>query len=110
MKNILRFNNCKTEPYLKDAIKNPKKSDAWKIQLTLVINVMSSKDTHEERLMHLKNENIENMINDKADEVIGEIFQSLISRYKIGLETAMKGSSFIFYHVHLLYYKYHKKN
>ena len=34
------------------------------------------------------------MTNDKADEVIEELFQSLLSRYQIGLETTMKGSSF----------------
>ena len=32
---------------------------------------------------------------DKAEKVI-ELFQSLISRYQIGLETSMKGSEFVF--------------
>ena len=36
------------------------------------------------------------MINGKADEVTEEIFQSLLSRYQIGLETSIKGSEFIF--------------
>ena len=36
------------------------------------------------------------MINDQADEVIEELFESLISRYQIGLETSMKDSNFIF--------------
>ena len=49
------------------------------------------------------------MINDKEDEVIEEIFQSILSRYQIGLERSMKGSHFILDCVHQLYYKWHKK-
>ena len=40
------------------------------------------------------------MINDKEDEVIEEIFQSILSRYQIGLERSIKGSHFIFDCVH----------
>ena len=40
---------------------------------------MSSKDNDEERVMHLKSDNIEIIINDKADEVLEELFQSLLS-------------------------------
>ena len=43
------------------------------------------------------------MINEKADEIIEELFESLHSRYQIGLETSMKGINFIFDYVHLLY-------
>ena len=43
------------------------------------------------------------MINDKADKVIEEHFQSLLSRYQIDLETSMSGSHFIFDCVHLLH-------
>ena len=48
---------------------------------------MSSKDISEERAMHSKSANIEIMVNDKPDEVIEELFQSLLSRYQIGLGT-----------------------
>ena len=47
--------------------------------------------------MHLKSDNIENMINDKADKLREEIFQSLFSLYQIGLETSKRSSDFIFY-------------
>ena len=66
---------------------------------------MSSKNTDGDHLMYSKNENIEIAINDKADEVTEELFQSLLFTYKIGFETSIKGSSFIFDHVQLLYYK-----
>ena len=51
---------------------------------------MSFKDTNEKRLMHLKNsksDNIEIMINNNMNEVIGELFQLLFSGYQISLET-----------------------
>ena len=64
---------------------------------------MSSKDNDNERKMHSKSDNIEIMINYKADEVIEELFQSLLSRYQIGLETSMKGSDLVFDCVHFLY-------
>ena len=69
-----------------------KKIDTWKIQLTMAMNVMSSKDNDEERVMHSKSINVEMMINYKGDEVIAQPFQTLLSRYQIGLETSMKGS------------------
>ena len=44
------------------------------------------------------------MINDKADEVLEELFQSILSRNQFGLETSKKVSDFIFD------YKCHKIN
>ena len=53
----------------------------------------------EERVRHSKGDNIEIMVNDKADEVIKEIFDSLQNRYQNNLES-MKGSGFVFDYVH----------
>ena len=58
------------KPYLEDIKNNIKKYDTWKTQLTLSIKFMSSKDTDEELLIHSRNDNIEIMINNKADEDI----------------------------------------
>ena len=80
---------------LKDIINDLKRSDTWKIQLTIPINFMSSKDNDEEHVMHSKSDNIKIMSNDKADEVIEELFQSLLSRYQVGLEASMKVSDFV---------------
>ena len=60
--------------------------------------------------MHSKIDNIEIMINGKADEVIEELFDSLIKEYQNGLQKPMRLSDFIFDCVHLLYYKCHKIN
>ena len=56
--------------------------------MTIAVNFMSSKDNDEERVMHSNSDNIETMINDQADEVIEELFQSLLFSYQIGLETS----------------------
>ena len=47
------------------------------------------------------------MIYHKADEVIGEFFETPFHRYQFGLETPMKDNDFIFDYVNLLYYKCH---
>ena len=58
-----------------------RKSDTWKIQLTTAINLISSKDNDEEHKMPSKSNDINIIINDKADEVIEELFESFPSRY-----------------------------
>ena len=86
----------KIKPYLGDIIISLKKSDTWKIQLTIAVNFISSKDVDEERVMHSKSDNIEFMSYDNANEVVDELFEPLFSRYQICLETSMKGNDFIF--------------
>ena len=53
---------------------------------------MLSKSNDKNRVIHSKRKNIEIMVNEKADEVIEELFQSLLSRYQIGSEISMKSS------------------
>ena len=60
--------------------------------------------------MHSKSDNIEIMMNDKAGEIIEELFESLKKRYENKLEESMKVSDFVFNIVHLLYYKCHEIN
>ena len=71
---------------MKDIINNLKKSGTRKIQLKIANNVISSIDNDEEHLMHSKSDNIEIMINDEADEVKKELFDSLKKRYQNNLE------------------------
>ena len=70
-------------PYLKDIINNLKKPDTWKIQLIKAINFISSKGNNEKCVRYSKGDNKEVMINDKADEVIEELFESLLNRYQL---------------------------
>ena len=60
----------KIRPYLKDIINNLKKSDTWKIKLSISINFISSIDNEQECVMHSKNDNIKIMINNETDEVL----------------------------------------
>ena len=64
----------------------------WKVQLTIAINFIFSKDNDEESVMHSKSDNIKIMINDRTDEVIEELLKSLRNRYQNNLEESMKGS------------------
>ena len=96
--------------YLGDIINDLKQSDTWKIQLTIRINFISSKDPKdEERIMHLKSDNLEIMISDETDEIIEKLFNSLKNRYQNDLQS-MRGSEFVFDYVKLLHYKCHKIN
>ena len=76
----------------------------------MAINFFSSKDTVEGRTRHSKSYNIKVMTYDSANEVIEELFESLLSRYQIGLEKQMRGSDFIFDCVNLMYCVCHKIN
>ena len=81
----------KISSYLKDII----------IQLTIANNFISSLGNVEECIIHSKSDNMKIMINDEADEVIGELFDSLKNRYRNNLES-MKGSELVFDYVQLL--------
>ena len=59
-------------------------SSEWKIQLTMAINFVSSKDSDETRTIHTKSNNVEIMIGSETDEIIedllSKIFFAKISR------------------------------
>ena len=48
------------------------------------------------------------MIGKETDEVIKELFESLLSRYQIDSKESMKGINFVFDCTDLLHYKRHK--
>ena len=58
--------------------------------------------------MHTKSNNIEIMVGSEAEEIIEELFKSLLQRYPERLEESMKGSEFIFHSVNLLHYHVQK--
>ena len=78
---------------MRDIIINLQKYDTWKIQLTIAINVISSRDVDEEREMHSKSDYTKFMIYDNAN-FVDELFQLTLSRYQIGLKISMRGSNF----------------
>ena len=81
---------------------------AWKIQLTMRIIFVSFTDANETRVMHTKSDNIKIMSGIETDDAINELFNFFRRRYQEGLETKMKGSSFIFERIDLLEYHLHK--
>ena len=57
--------------------------------------------------LHSKSDNLEIMMGSQTDEIIEELFESLLQRYQEGLEESMKGSEFIFDSVNSFYCKLH---
>ena len=48
------------------------------------------------------------MIGDETDDIIKELFESILQRYEEGSEEKLRGSEFIFNSNDLLYYKFYK--
>ena len=74
----------------------------WKIQFTLAVNFISSKDFNEVWTMYLKRNNTEIMIAYETDKIIEEPFKSFLQKYKKGLEKRMKGSELVLDSVDIL--------
>ena len=82
-------------PYLVDMVNGHKNQSEWKIQLTMAISFISSKpDSDETCIMHTKIINTEIMMDSYTNEVIEELFKSLLQRYQENLEEKMRGSEF----------------
>ena len=97
------------EPYLRKLINDPKSKGEWKIQLTAQINFISSRPGSDEtRVMHARSINEEFMNGCDTDEIIKELFKSLLQRYQENLQEKMRGSDFGFYDVNFLYYDFNK--
>ena len=86
----------KIKPFLKDIRVDLQSSNTWKIQLTIPINFIFSKNTEEERVIHSTSDNIKFTPYNDANQVVNELFESLRSKYQDNLETSIRGSDFIF--------------
>ena len=82
--------------------------EEWKIQLTMSINFISSKDSDGTCNMHTQSNNIEIMVGSETDEIIEEFFKSLLQKYQEELEEPMRGSEFTPDSVNLLHYHLQK--
>ena len=91
-------------PYLSDMINDHKTRREWKIQLTMQINFISSKDSEETRTMYTKSHNIEIMMGNETDKIIKKLFESFLQNYQKNLEEPMRGSEFVPDSINLLYY------
>ena len=73
-----------------NTITEHKTQGEWKIHLKKAINFISSKDSDETRNMHTKSNNVEIMTGSETDEIIKELFKSILQRYQERLEESMK--------------------
>ena len=97
----------KIKPHLKDMIDDYKPKGEWKIQITLRIIFISFIDKNVTQVMHTKSDNVEIMNGTDTSDAINKLINSFMKRYQEGLETKMKGSSYMFEHIDLLEYHLH---
>ena len=98
----------KIKPYLKDMINDYKSKGEWNIQIVMGIIFVSFVDRNKTQVMHTKRDNIEIISGTDTSNAINELIDSFMKRYQEGLETKMKGSSYIFERIDLLEYHLHK--
>ena len=91
-----------------NTITEHKTQGEWKIHLTMVINFISSKDSDETHTMHAKTNNVEIMMGSETNEIIEELFKSILERYQERFGESMRRSEFIFESVNALYYDLNK--
>ena len=97
------------EPYLRELINDHKNKGEWKIQLMAQINFISLRPGSDETcVVHTRSVNEEFMNGSDTDEIIKELFKSLLQRYQENLQEKMKGSDFAFDGVNYLYYDLNK--
>ena len=71
----------KIKLYCSNIINDLQSYDTLKIQLTIAVNFISSKDAEEEHVIHSRSNTIKFISYNDVNEVAGELFDSLSSRY-----------------------------
>ena len=79
----------------------------WKIQITMYINFISSKDTGETHTIYVWSDNVSNLWGSDTDDIIRDVFRSFLHNYQEELKI-IKGSDFVFESVELMDYKLHR--
>ena len=88
---IARYLNSIRE-HLRKLIDDKRKKEEWKIQLIMKINFICSKNFNETRDMHNKSDNIEIMMGVDTNEIIKNLFNSILQRYQKVLQESKRGS------------------
>ena len=97
------------EKYLRELLEEYKQKGEWKVQLTIEVNFISLKPgSNETRIMYTRSDNIEIMFGDNNDDIIKQLFESLLQKYEENLQNKMRGSEFEFDGVNFLYYDFNK--
>ena len=67
---------------MRNVIIHIQNSNAWKIQLTVAINFISSEDAEEERVMYSSSDNIKFTLYSDPNEVVNKLLESLCTKYQ----------------------------
>ena len=81
------------EKYLRELLEEYKQKGGWKMQLTIEVNFISLKPGSDETcIMYTRSDNIEIMFGDDNDDMIEQIFESLLKKYEENLQNKMRES------------------
>ena len=98
-----------TEKYLRELLEEYKQKREWKMQLTIEAIFISLKPGSDETcIMYTRSDNIEIMFGDDNDDIVEQLFESLLQKYGENLQNKMRGSEFEFDGVNFLYYDFNK--
>ena len=97
------------ENYLRELLEEYKQKGEWSVQLTIEVDFISLKPGSDKtRIMYTRSDNIEIIFGDDNDDIIEQIFASLLQKYEVNLQNKMRGSEFEFGGVNFLYYDFNK--
>ena len=104
------LNDHKIPMKLTDKVINDEtKFGEWKIQLIMLNNCTSSKKFEETCPIYSANVPVEILMGSDTDDIIEELFETILQRFEEARETSnKKRSEFIYESVELLYYYFHK--
>ena len=80
---------------------------AWKNQISMHVNIISSKDTGETRTIYVWSDKVRIMRGSDTNDIIRKNFRSFLHNYEKELKI-IKGSDFVFESVELVDYKLHR--
>ena len=94
---------------MRELIEEYKLKGEWKVQLTIEINFVSLKPGSDEtRIMYTRSDNVEIMFGDDNDDIIEQLFESLLQKNEENFQNKMRASDFEFDGVNFLYYDFNK--
>ena len=79
----------------------------WKTQISIRVNIISSKDTGETHTIYVWSDNKSIMWGSETDDIIRDLFESLLHNYQEELKM-ISGSEFNLESVELMDYKLHR--
>ena len=79
------------------------------MQLAIEVNFISLKlGSDETRIIYTRSDNVEIMFGDDNDDIIEQLFESLLKKYEENLQNKMRRSEFKFDGINFLYYDFNK--